>query len=109
MPSIKTVWGQAQPHQTLPKTAVKRPIKSIKVTRIIKSSGNMVGITVFEIILTLSKKLGSMGLPLALILVGSSLNFKEIKTDKILLTVTLLGKLIIAPLTVFVLVKLFYT
>ncbi|MGM0443436.1 MAG: AEC family transporter [Fibrobacterota bacterium] len=53
--------------------------------------------------------LGKMGLPLALILVGSNLRISEISQDKKALAIALTGKLFIAPLTVFLSVKYIFT
>ena len=78
-----------------------------KIPDLFVKSSNDVLLTFYEIILILTKKLGSMGLPLALILVGSGLNFKEIKTDRMLLSITILAKLVIAPLAVFLTVRYF--
>ena len=53
-------------------------------------------------------QIGHMGLPLALILVGSSLQLEEIKEDVFPLFVSVTGKLIIAPLAVFISAQLFF-
>jgi predicted permease len=82
-------------------------ISFFKIPDLFVKSSNDILITFFEIVLILTKKLGSMGLPLALILVGSSLNFKEIKKDRMLLAISIVGKLFIAPLAVFLTVKFF--
>jgi len=73
----------------------------------IRMNGGPFVLTIFEVIFILTKKLGSMGLPLALILVGSRLNFNEIKTDKLLLSLSIFGKLIIAPFSIFIAVRFF--
>ena len=82
-------------------------ISYFHIPQYINENGGQLARTALEIILILTKKLGSMGLPLALILVGSRLNFSEIKADKLLLAISMTGKLLIAPLTIFVAVKLF--
>jgi predicted permease len=82
-------------------------ISYFHIPQYIHEHGGQIGGSILEIILILTKKLGSMGLPLALILVGSRLNFSEIKADKLLLALSITGKLLIAPLSVFIGVKLF--
>ena len=83
-------------------------ISFLQIPAYIQNSDTQILKTTFDVVLTLTQKLGSMGLPLALILVGSNLKFSEIKSDKILLSITLVGKLIVAPLTIFLAVKLFF-
>jgi len=60
-------------------------------------------ISFYNVSIKLLTQLGDMGLPLALLLVGSNLNLKEIQSDKFLLSISVIGKLIIAPATVFLL------
>ncbi len=62
----------------------------------------------FTLLATLSH-LGNMGLPLALLLVGSNLKLSEVKSDKGLLFLSVFAKLIIAPATVYFLAKIFFT
>ncbi len=62
---------------------------------------NPVVISMFHIIIRLFGQIGDMGLPLALILVGSNLKVKEIHSDKFLLALVVIGKLIIAPAAVY--------
>lgn len=54
-----------------------------------------------EILMEALRLIGNMGLPLALILVGSNLKVKEMSSDKLPLFATITGKLLIAPLLVF--------
>lgn len=49
--------------------------------------------------------IGSMGLPLALIAVGASLNIKTIKSVPHLLTIVFIGKMIIVPTIAFLIIK----
>lgn len=55
----------------------------------------------FDILMQALSLIGDMGLPLALILVGSNLKIREISKDRLPLVATITGKLIIAPLFVF--------
>ncbi len=55
----------------------------------------------FEVMLKILDHLGEMGLPLALILVGSNLRLGEIHRDRVPLLMAVAGKLICAPLVVF--------
>lgn len=57
--------------------------------------------TVFETLLATLTHLGHMGLPLALLLVGSNLKIEEIKSDKLLIALSAFGKLVLAPALVY--------
>lgn len=54
------------------------------------------------------KLIGGMGLPLALLAVGSSMHFAQIRQRIGILTLVLTGKLILLPLLVLVAIKLFF-
>lgn len=64
--------------------------------------------TIYHTFLATLTHLGHMGLPLALLLVGSNLKIKEISSDKYLLSVTLFAKLILAPLVVVLLTRVLF-
>lgn len=71
-------------------------------------TSNATVVTFYQIAIKLFSQIGDMGLPLALLLVGSNLKIKEIQSDKFLLSIAVIGKLIIAPAVVFFLAyKLF--
>lgn len=54
------------------------------------------------------QQIAHMGLPLALILVGSSLQLEEIKEDILPLSLSVGGKLVVAPLSVYLAAQLFF-
>ncbi len=60
-------------------------------------TSNDVVYTLFRTALATFEHLGHMGLPLALLLVGSNLKLAEVKSDKLLLTLSVFGKLMVAP------------
>lgn len=64
--------------------------------------------TVFETFQSILSHLGHMGLPLALLLVGSNLNFAEVKSDKRLLAFSIAGKLLVAPAIVYFLAPVIF-
>jgi len=64
-------------------------------------TSNQIFSTIYSTGLEIITHLGHMGLPLALLLIGSNLSIRELKTDKFLLAISVLGKLIVAPATVY--------
>ncbi len=64
-------------------------------------TSNQIVSTIYHTGLEIISQLGHMGLPLALLLIGSNLSIRELKTDKLLLGLSVFGKLIVAPATVF--------
>ncbi len=60
-------------------------------------TGNDIVKTGFDTVVKLFEHLGHMGLPLALLLVGSNLKIAEVKNDKLLLALSVFGKLMVAP------------
>ncbi|MGM0462620.1 MAG: AEC family transporter [Fibrobacterota bacterium] len=62
----------------------------------------------FNILVQTADLLGSMGLPLALILVGSNLKLQEITQDRRLLTLAVGAKLFLAPLIIFTAAHVFF-
>jgi malonate transporter len=82
-------------------------ISFLHIPALLQNSGNGAVSLVYSVVVEILEKLGSMGLPLALILVGSNLNTKSISGDITPLTLTVIGKLMIAPATAFLAAKLF--
>ncbi len=70
--------------------------------------GNEIIKTLFHTVLATFTHLGHMGLPLALLLVGSNLKLDEVKSDKSLLVLTVFTKLMVAPAAVFFITPLIF-